>query len=387
MRHVRRYQSSGTVVALASAVPLEPLDDPWTSLVQAYWDSRVRAGMRPATCRLDLDNLAWTGRRLEEAAGGPVDPRQVSRQDLLRLVDRMAADDRKGSTINKRITAWHGFWGFLVAEQHMRVDPSARIARVREDVPSVEHLDREELRRLLRYARSRTGSLAQLRTRAVIALIVDSGVLLAEAQRASLDGLDVGRRLLHLRGAQTKNRRPRNVPLGRLSLTYLQDYLRERKRRPEGSRRLFAGVRGRPFNRDALWEAMAAWAAAAGIRRRVTPHVLRHTFACNYLLGGGDVYGLQRIMGHVDPKVLEQYLQFRDEELGVLRERADPTAALSDLIDLEPVDEPPPDRDEPTVPPSFEAGRAGRPRRAAGRSGERPAEGIRAARLRQMRQF
>ena len=386
MRHVRRYQTGGTVVALATAVPLTPLDDPWTTLVQAHWDTRVRAGMRPATCRLDLDNLAWTRRRLEEAAGGPVDPRRVSREDLLRLVDRMVDDARKGTTINKRITAWHGFFAFLVAEQHTGVDPSARIPRVREDVPSVEHLDREELRTLLRYIRHRTGSIAQLRTRAVTALIIDCGVRLAEAQRVALDGLDLNHRLLHLQGSQTKNRRPRNVPLGRLSITYLQDYLRERHRRPDRNPRLFAGVRGKPFNRDALWETMAHWATAAGIHRRVTPHVLRHTFAVNYLLGNGDSYSLHRIMGHVDPKVLEQYLQFRDQELGMLRDRADPTAALSDLINLEPVDESP-DRQVAALGSPVRRSHAGTSRRTAAPDGERPAEGIRTARLRQMRLF
>ena len=100
------------------------------------------------------------------------------------------------------------------------------------------------------------------------------------------------------------------MPVGAEALGWVRRYLatvRPLYTRARDSGRLFVNPRGRPLSRQSLWTIVRRAAAAAGIRRRVSPHVLRHSFASHLLEGGADLRSVQVMLGHADIATTQIY--------------------------------------------------------------------------------
>jgi integrase/recombinase XerD len=107
-----------------------------------------------------------------------------------------------------------------------------------------------------------------------------------------------------------KGSKQRLVPVGAEALTWVRRYLRDvrpghTRRRDSG--RLFVNPRGGPLSRQSLWTLVRRAAAAAGLTRRVSPHVLRHSFASHLLEGGADLRSVQAMLGHADISTTQIY--------------------------------------------------------------------------------
>jgi len=107
-----------------------------------------------------------------------------------------------------------------------------------------------------------------------------------------------------------KRSKERVVPLGRPAAAAVQDYLTRARPRLAGKRVtsfLFLNARGGGLSRMGFWNILRACVAAAGIRRRVTPHTLRHSFATHLLEGGADLRAVQEMLGHANISTTQVY--------------------------------------------------------------------------------
>ena len=107
-----------------------------------------------------------------------------------------------------------------------------------------------------------------------------------------------------------KGRKERLVPVGADARHALRRYLREsRSRLDRGASdgRVFLNRHGRPLSRMGVWKILRGYVERAGLRRRVTPHTLRHSFATHLLEGGADLASVQEMLGHVDISTTEIY--------------------------------------------------------------------------------
>jgi integrase/recombinase XerD len=107
-----------------------------------------------------------------------------------------------------------------------------------------------------------------------------------------------------------KGSRQRLIPVGAEALGWVRRYLsdaRPRTARRRDAGRLFLNPRGGPLSRQSLWTVVRRAAAAAGLRRRVSPHVLRHSFASHLLEGGADLRSVQAMLGHADIATTQIY--------------------------------------------------------------------------------
>jgi integrase/recombinase XerD len=107
-----------------------------------------------------------------------------------------------------------------------------------------------------------------------------------------------------------KGAKQRLVPVGAEALAWVRRYLRDV--RPQHTRRrdsghLFVNPRGAALSRQSLWALVRRAAAAAGLKRRVSPHVLRHSFASHLLEGGADLRSVQAMLGHADISTTQIY--------------------------------------------------------------------------------
>ena len=140
-------------------------------------------------------------------------------------------------------------------------------------------------------------------------MLLDTGVRASELVGLTLDctWLDPDDSYLKVMG---KGRKEREVPLGRTARTALRRYItRYRKPRTAAEQHVFLGRTGEPLQVSGLEQIVRPIGQRARIKGvRCSPHTFRHTFACQYLLAGGDIYKLSRIMGHTSVKVTEKYL-------------------------------------------------------------------------------
>ena len=124
-----------------------------------------------------------------------------------------------------------------------------------------------------------------------------------------------------------KGAKERFVPIGAPAARALGRYLRDVRPgldRGKGAGRVFLNARGSPLRREAVWTLVAEAARRAGIRKHVSPHTLRHTFATHLVEGGADLAAVQELLGHADISTTQIYTHLDRDYLREVHRRYHP---------------------------------------------------------------
>ena len=167
------------------------------------------------------------------------------------------------------------------------------------DLLSVQEIDRMLALPVDRTPESR-------RNRAMLHLLYATGLRVSELVSLASHDLNLVGGYLRTMGKGSKER---VVPVGRFALESLKDYLEFREQLAKGkvSVQLFLTRRGRGMTRQMYWEILRHSAMSAGITRRVSPHMLRHSFATHLLERGADLRSVQMMLGHADISTTQIY--------------------------------------------------------------------------------
>jgi len=224
----------------------------------------------------------------------------------------------------RALSAIRGLHRLLAAERVAPADPTEEIDSPRTGRPLPGLLSREEIGRLLEGPDGR--SAAGLRDRAMLELLYATGLRVSELVSLELNDLDLEARVLRARG---KGNKERLVPVGVPAAEAVRAYLgvRERLLRGKRSRDLFVTPRGRRLTRQGFAKLLRRYARGAGIRRPVSPHKLRHSFATHLLEGGADLRAVQAMLGHADVSTTQIYTHLERSHLKRLHERCHPRGA------------------------------------------------------------
>lgn len=219
-------------------------------------------------------------------------------------------DPVKSSVVQQYAIAVKTFLAWCMKEQDFDVVSPKVIAQIQLpkcDQTVIETFTPEQLDTLFAAAEKQP---YPVRDKAILAVLVDTGVRAAEFSNLTLDcvWLDADDSYLKVTG---KGRKEREVPLGRTARIALRRYItRYRHPKNKGEQRVFLSRTGAPLTQSGLEQVIQQLGASARISGvRCSPHTFRHTFACQYLLSGGDIYKLSRLMGHTSVKITERYLQ------------------------------------------------------------------------------
>jgi integrase/recombinase XerD len=268
--------------------------------------------------RRDLGDLgAWLARR------GQRDLAAVTEQQLEGWLRAGRAAGLSAATRSRRLSAVRSFLRFLRDEEHRADDPSARLVRPARRRPLPRVLSAPEVEALL--AAPEPGTPRGLRDRAMLEVVYASGLRVSELVGLRTGQLDLRRGLVRVVG---KGRRERLVPLGSAALRALDTYLREGRAafRPRGDV-LFPGRGGQPMARQSFWARLRVLARRAGIDPgRLSPHVLRHSFATHLVEHGADLRTVQTLLGHRDISTTEIYTHVARERLRRLYDDHHPRA-------------------------------------------------------------
>ncbi len=154
-----------------------------------------------------------------------------------------------------------------------------------------------------------------LRDRALLELLFATGMRVSEATELNLDQINLTLGYVRCMG---KGRKERLIPVGRAAIKAVQTYLELLRPRLLGERNeaaLFLSRTGRPLDRTNVWRLVRKYAMVAGIKHRLSPHTLRHSFATQLLAGGADLRIVQELLGHANVTTTQIYTHVDETQL------------------------------------------------------------------------
>jgi integrase/recombinase XerD len=236
---------------------------------------------------------------------GVDDPAAVTVAHLRDWVYDLKDSGLAPSSIRRAQSALRTYFGFLLSEGIVEVDPTDRLESPRADRHLPDFLSLDETERLLEAPDP--GHPLYWRDKAVLEVLYATGMRVSELTELPIAALDLDEGFATVFGKGSKERL---VPVGRPAARALGRYLRGLRPeldRGQGQGRVFLNARGRPIRRESIWSIVREAARRAGIPRAVSPHTLRHTFATHLVEGGADLAAVQELLGHADISTTQIY--------------------------------------------------------------------------------
>lgn len=251
---------------------------------------------------------------------------QVSRQQLIAYLVRLKQEGRAASTVARKLASIKAFYRFLTAERYIRRNPAEVLEAASRGLHLPKVLNVQEVERLL--DEPNLGTLDGYRDKTMLELLYATGMRVSELVNVPVKNVDMKMQYVIVMGKGSKERM---LPLGRTALHYLEHYLSVVRPqllhgKPDAAAELFVTGWGGPMTRERFYEIIVAYGKSAGISKRVTPHMLRHSFATHLLNNGTDLRIVQELLGHADISTTQIYTHLDVERLREVYDKAHPRA-------------------------------------------------------------
>jgi integrase/recombinase XerD len=291
------------------------------ALVDAFLDHlRIERRLSANTLESYARDLVHLG-RFAAGRGQPV--AALDRSALEAFVRDLMAGGLAARSVARTVAATRGFYRYLAISRRIDANPADDLEPPRAWAALPKYLSIEEVDRLL--DQPDTATPRGLRDRAFMEVLYATGLRVSE-----LVGLKPGD--VNLEGGYLttvgKGSKERLVPLGDEAAAWLSRYLREGRPSllgPRTSPRLFVNARGgAALTRMGVWKVLKAYGVGAGVASRLSPHVLRHSFATHLLERGADLRAIQVMLGHVDLSTTQIYTHVLEARLRAMYDRFHP---------------------------------------------------------------
>ena len=251
---------------------------------------------------------------------------QVSRQQLIAYLVRLKQEGRAVSTVARKLASIKAFYRFLTAERYIRRNPAEVLEAASRGLHLPKVLSVQEVERLL--DEPNLGTLDGYRDKTMLELLYATGMRVSELVNVPVKNVDMKMQYVIVMGKGSKERM---LPLGRTALHYLEHYLSVVRPqllhgKPDKAAELFVTGWGGPMTRERFYEIIVAYGKSAGISKRVTPHMLRHSFATHLLNNGTDLRIVQELLGHADISTTQIYTHLDVERLREVYDKTHPRA-------------------------------------------------------------
>lgn len=248
-------------------------------------------------------------------------------EDLQKAVVRYLSQPCSTGYRNIKLKYLRSFFNWCVREGYLSANPTAGIKKAKEDLTNVRHTTLEAIKKLLAAPDKRT--YAGLRDYCLMLVQIDTGARPGELFHVKPCDLNLAARELYIRSEVSKTRTGRTLILSPLTAQTLAKFLSVRPEWWGDGVPLFATETGRPLTRHQWGTRLRKYCRKVGVK--VTPYGLRHTFAIEFLKGGGDAFSLQRILGHQDLSMTRRYVRLLQDDIRQAHEKATPVNRLQQL--------------------------------------------------------
>lgn len=251
---------------------------------------------------------------------------QVTRQQLLAYLVQLRQAGRSAATVARKLASIKAFYRFLTAERYIRRNPAAVLEAANKGLHLPKVLSIQEVDTLL--DQPNLGTLDGYRDKTMLEVLYATGMRVSELVNVPLKNVDLKMQYIIVMGKGSKERM---LPLGRTALRYLERYLAVVRPqllhgKADSSKALFVTGWGGAMTRERFFQIIEGYGKSAGISKRVTPHMLRHSFATHLLNNGTDLRVVQELLGHANIKTTQIYTHMDISHLREVYEKTHPRA-------------------------------------------------------------
>ena len=248
----------------------------------------------------------------------------VERQHIIIHLRDLKENGKSARTISRHISSIRSFHQFLLREKVAANDPTIHLELPQLEQKLPNFLSVEELNSLL-------GSISVskpqgVRDLAMFELMYASGMRISECLNLNLEDLHLSMGFVRVFG---KGGKERIIPLGGAALRACSNYIenaRPQLLKQERTDAIFINQRGKRLTRQGIWKLLNKHALMAGIKKEITPHVLRHSFATHLIENGADLRAVQEMLGHADISTTQIYTHVSKKRLKEVYKQYHPRA-------------------------------------------------------------
>jgi site-specific recombinase XerD len=305
------------------------------NLIHGYQLCARTEGKSEKTIRIYTTALT-TLRDFLEARQYPADVTEIGAHELREFIlhlqqvrafehhpfTRPQARGLSGYAVNCYLRAIRAFWSWLVREEIIMSSPFSRVKIPKPPKKVIATFSEKQLNATLRAISTSTP--AGFRDWTMILVLLDTGLRASELVRLAVNNVNLDEGLLKVYG---KGNKERVVPIGAKVQRAIWKYLHHHRPQLANPLRptLFLAASGQPITTDRLRAIIKKCTNRAGIEGvRCSPHTFRHTFAISYLRNGGDVFSLQRILGHSSLDIVRIYVNLAVADVKACHQRFSP---------------------------------------------------------------
>ncbi len=250
--------------------------------------------------------------------------KDVGKQGLADYIQHLSGR-MSARSVMRKIASLRSFFRFLLLDGYLKEDPAETLESPKTWRTLPTYLSEEEVEQLLEQPDVTTAY--GLRDRAMLEVLYATGLRVSELIGLRLEEINFEVGCLRTLGKGSKER---IVPLGDSALRWVQRYLRESRqhflRKRQASPFLFVTQQGQSMTRQYFWMLVRKYGRKIGIEKKISPHVLRHSFATHLLEHGADLRAVQMMLGHADISTTQIYTHVNREWLKRIYDRHHPRA-------------------------------------------------------------
>ncbi len=237
--------------------------------------------------------------------------RTCNESDAVSYVLELNNQNKSKSTINRKASSLRNYYDYQIEMGRASANPFSKIKSVKGDRRQVDYLSIEEAAKLMTLPGDDKKG---IRDRALLEFMYGTGARVTEVVRLTFADLNLRMNFVTLKDADEESR---IVPLGKYAAEAMTTYVEEaydeiRGKEHEDDDFVFVNFRGEPLTRQGIWKILKDYGAMIDAAERMTPQILRDSFAVHILQNGGDLKTLQELMGFEDMSVGIAYLAVTD---------------------------------------------------------------------------
>ena len=238
----------------------------------------------------------------------------VTSSDILALIHSLNEMGFAPSSNARNLSAIKMFHRFLVSEGYFKNDPTVNISFPKQAQSLPKILNQMEVEKILEQPDCDTPK--GLRDRAMLEFLYAAGLRVSELLSTQLSDLFFQEGFIRIIG---KGRKERIIPIGEQAIHHTNLYLKKVRsliaRTGKNHNFVFLNWRGGPLTRMGFWKILRGYVVASGIKKEVSPHTFRHSFATHLIEGGADLRAVQEMLGHADISTTQIYTHLDREYL------------------------------------------------------------------------
>jgi integrase/recombinase XerD len=241
---------------------------------------------------------------------------------ILKYLISMREDGLNARSRARHLVSIRGFYRFLTQEEILPSDPSRLIDLPKSGLKLPDVLTIDEVKRLLDAPDPKKPS--GCRDAAMLELLYAAGLRVSELITLKLQDVNQTAGYVRVFG---KGAKERVVPIGQYAQEKIRRFItgaRQALLKDRISATLFVARAGKPLSRQGFWKLIKRYGLRAGLRKVITPHTMRHSFASHLLEGGADLRAVQTMLGHADIATTQIYTHVARDHLKYLHQKFHP---------------------------------------------------------------